>query len=333
MTMRFTHRIPARAFGFQSDNTVLGFLPRCVPACLARTVAVDPNHTFSPLFFETMKLWWEWDDTRTPLYISGPTGCGKTTTAMQFLARVHAPVVTLTCRRRMDKNELIGSWGADAASGRFCWHDGPALTAWRYGYVLLINEFTAAPPEVWVSANDILEGDAIVNERTGEIVERHPNARVIITDNCRMQADSTTGYRGRHLQDMSVADRFWHLRADFLSPQDECRVLAAATKAHSKHLSEDLITSILRACTSFAAQTRRLASTAAGSTACPALSTRVLIRFTGILFALMQADSRMSADKLTLALQMSYANALETEAAAALLQLAHLEFAGVLDKL
>ena len=41
----------------------------------------------------------------------------------------------------------------------------------------------------------------------------------------------------------------------------------------------------------------------------------------------------MSADKLTLALQMSYANALETEAAAALLQLAHLEFAGVLDKL
>ena len=168
MSMQFTARIPARSFGFESEHTVLGFEPTHIATLAARSITPDPEHLFEAEFFEEMRLWWEWDDTRSPLYISGPSGCGKTSTVLQFLARVHAPAVTVTCRRRTEKSDLIGQWGMDG-SGGFAWFDGPAAIAWRYGCVLVINEFSLAPPEVWVAVNDLFEGDALYIERTGGI--------------------------------------------------------------------------------------------------------------------------------------------------------------------
>ena len=61
-----------------------------------------------------------------------------------------------TARPRMDRRELIGRWVL--GPNGMTWVDGPAALAWRNGWVLLINEFSAAPPEVWVSANDLLKG-------------------------------------------------------------------------------------------------------------------------------------------------------------------------------
>ena len=66
------------------------------------------------------------------------------------------PAVVFTARPRMDRRELIGRWVLGPSG--MTWVDGPAALAWRNGWVLLINEFSAAPPEVWVSANDLLEG-------------------------------------------------------------------------------------------------------------------------------------------------------------------------------
>ncbi len=106
--MQFTDCISARAFGLDSDKTVLGF--KSDSSRIGRIVPIDPAHSFDPDFFEALRLWWEWNDTRAPLYISGPTGCGKTSGVMQFLARVGARASTVTCRARMDKNDLIGSY-------------------------------------------------------------------------------------------------------------------------------------------------------------------------------------------------------------------------------
>ena len=133
LMMQFNARVPARNFGLLSNRTVLGFRPQngCPPPG-ARFIAPDPEYTFVPDFFERLRLWWECDDTSSPLYISGPAGCGKTSAVLQFMARVNAPCVTLTCRRRMDKYELIGQWGADAATHSLVWtdrHSRPGVTA------------------------------------------------------------------------------------------------------------------------------------------------------------------------------------------------------------
>lgn len=352
MPMAFNARIPARTFGLRSDKTVLGFSGQSQKT-LARQVSVDPNHVFDPLVFEQIRLWWEAEDTRAPLYLSGPTGCGKTSTILQFLARVRAPVVSITCRPRMDKNDLLGQWGVESRTGKFCWYDGPAAIAWRQGTVLLINEFTTAPASAWVSANDILEGDDLTNTRTGECIRRHANTRVVITDNCAVgEAGSPVcPYQGREAQDASVLDRFWHLRMGYLSDADQLQMLRKKCRAAIGCVSEEIAHEVLQTAVRFAAMTRmndplhalgiakdegkpkyayQLSRPACG------ISARSLTRFADILLRLIGA--RVSgganakavaalADPVGTALSLAFAAGCEEKRRIELQQLAHFAFA------
>ena len=315
--MHFNARISAREFGFLSDRTVLGFRPDTCPTG-ARLIKPDPDYTFAPDFFERLRLWWEWSDTSAPLYISGPAGCGKTSAILQFLARVNAPCVTLTCRRRMDKYELVGQWGADPVTNSLCWTDGPALTAWRHGAVLVINEMTSAPADVWVSANDILEGDDIVVDRTGEIVARHPNTRVVFTDNRPLgNAEETPQYLGRNAQDTSVLDRCWHIAADYADEATEVALLLKKTRANRFGLTEARAEAIAAEAVRFARATRVQAQDAASlGIRCAQISTRSLVRFTELLYRF--AATPAIEMPVTQALRLTITDALSTEAAATL---------------
>lgn len=228
--MHTNHRhligIPASCFGLSEPD-----MPECLGYSVeslsetdrARIPAVNPAHRFSPQHACTLALWWR-RGSGEPLYISGPSGSGKTSTALQFCARLAVPVVSVTARPRMDRRELIGHWSV--VSGETRWIDGPASLAWRHGWVLLINEFSAAPAEMWVSANDILEGLPLDVEATGEVIPRHPCARVIVTDNTRGHAaEIEEGFYGRQIQDRSVIDRFWHLRMEPMQETEEAQLL------------------------------------------------------------------------------------------------------------
>ena len=326
MSMQFTTRIPARTFGFESDKTVLGFLAHTVARPkMARTVPVDPDHVFDVRFFERLRLWWEWHDTRSRLFISGPSGCGKTSTVMQFLARVNAPVISITCRQRMDKSDFIGQWGMQ--EGKFQWFDGPASVAWRYGCVLVINEFSLAPPEIWVALNDLFEGDALTNARRGEVIPRHPNARIIITDNIRCcDPQSAMAYRDRHVQDPSSAERFWHLTADWIDADAEKRLLTRRALAVRATPDFD-VAPWVEAATALAAHTRSAEGVRiAGNRRVPALSTRVLIRLVEIIVRTLSEGSPCK-DVLKDALDLAIAQALSVDAAAALQEMAHFDSA------
>ncbi len=329
--MHFTARIPARAFGFESDHTVLGFKPTQKTPAAARLISPDDAHLFDPEFFEEFRLWWEWDDTRSPLYISGPSGCGKTSTVLQFLARVRAPVVTITCRRRTEKNDLIGQWGM-SASGSFAWFDGPATIAWRHGCVLVINEFSLAPAEVWVALNDLFEGDSLFIERKRELIARHPNARVIVTDNCRCGgAGMDSQYLARHLQDTSTIERFWHIEARWPEREAEKKLLMRKTRKAASGLSAREHEAIVEAMLQFAAITRQ--SEDDPSKKNPDLRTispRVLIRFAEILLTLVSQHAPVP-DPVQTALAVAFANGCTPSESYALQQLAHFELAGLLS--
>jgi cobaltochelatase CobS len=339
--MQFTAPIPARSFGLCSDRSILGFAAgaNCPHGVIPE---LDPGHVFDPVTFESIRMWWEAADTSAPLYISGPTGCGKTSTVLQFLARVHAPAVVYTCRRRMDKQDLVGAWGVDSATGNFRWYDGPATLAWRHGLVLVINEFTTAPAEVWVSANDLLEGASLVNERTGEVIPRHPNTRVIITDNCPAgcAGDGEGIYVARERQDASVADRFWHVAVGYMGREREAMALLAACSDCSGAIGAELLDRIVGRALDFAAATRDLAARppAQDSWGAPrehAVSTRVLIRFTRTLIGLIEARmalggaaaGRVLSDPVGRALDLAIANGCHETVRHTLHQLAQFCFA------
>lgn len=212
--------------GFESYGDCRGFNRSLLADEAAKRIPIlNPNHQFSPEHYRNLALWWRLGKAE-PLYISGPSGSGKTSTAMQFCARLGVPVVSVTARARMDRRELIGHYVVrDHAT---VWQDGPATMAWRYGWTLIINEFSTAPADMWVSCNDILEGLPLDNDATGEVILRHPDTRVIVTDNTRGHTvEIEEGFYGRQVQDRSVIDRFWHLRMESHTEEMAARLLMA----------------------------------------------------------------------------------------------------------
>ena len=259
-------------------------------------------------------MWWETENTAEPLYLSGPAGCGKTSGVMQFLARVNAPAVTLTCRRRMDKYELIGTY-MPQGDGKLVWVDGPALIAWRTGAVLFINEMTSAPADVWVACNDLLEGDAIVVDRTGEVVPRHPNTRVIFTDNRPLGDGSETDqYLGRNAQDASVLDRCWHIACNFPKTDEQIELIWKKVSHLATGLDTDRARNIVRQVVQFAEEVRENRDRAYDNVS---ISNRGILRFVSMLFAFAKAPKKPE-NPVQLALGLTIANGLSAAASTGL---------------
>lgn len=101
--MLFTNRIPVLVFNLKTERCILGFGP------FKGQKKPDPDFVFDPWILEQACLWWETADSE-PLCLNGPTGCGKTTFIREFLVRVNAPFVELTCHRRLDKSALLGGF-------------------------------------------------------------------------------------------------------------------------------------------------------------------------------------------------------------------------------
>lgn len=276
-----------------------------------RVPTLNPDHFFSADVYRKLALWWRAAD-REPLYMSGPAGSGKTTTALQFCARLHLPVVSVMARARMDRRELLGHWSV--VDGNTHWVDGPAALAWRYGWVLLINEFSAAPADLWVSCNDLLEGAVLDCEATGERIVPHPQTRVIITDNTRGHADIEDGFFGRQVQDRSVIDRFWHLRVEGLTEAQEEALLLKEMPAH---LLNDFAPAALKTMTHALAhaaadsRTRANGNTLGFETKNIAISHRALRRLMLILLERAAEPVTDSTNDVREAIRMAYTEALD----------------------
>lgn len=277
-----------------------------------RIPSVNPSHFFSHDVFGQLSLWWRFAEAE-PLYISGPTGAGKSSTACQFCARLGMPVVSVMARPRMDRRELIGRWVMDEKGMR--WVDGPAALCWRYGWILLINEFSCAGPELWVSCNDILEGLPLELDQVGRVLPRHPEARVIITDNTRGASGEAAdeGFLGRRLQDRSTIDRFWHLRMEGLNEYEETALLVATLRRDWKEaLPPEVLSDLCVRLARVGADSRAAAkkTSMAFENASVAVSHRVLRRVRDILCSLLLGEAGKMNDPIRSAVRLAFSEAL-----------------------
>lgn len=94
------------------------------------------------------------------LYVTGPTGSGKTSGITEIAARLSWPVQQITANGRMELADLVGHHAlispkpGEAPIMKFMY--GPLATAMKHGQILLINEIDLADPAELSGLNDVL---------------------------------------------------------------------------------------------------------------------------------------------------------------------------------
>lgn len=164
---------------------------------------------------------------KDPLYVAGPTGCGKTSCIKQVVARFNWPVYEVTGHARLEMSDLIGH--LTMRQGTMAYEYGPLAQAMRSGGLLLFNEIDLCDPSLLASLNTVLDGSPLcIAENGGEIIKPHRLFRFAATANTAGAGDDTGMYQGTLRQNLALMDRFMVLRAGYLTPDVEEKLILKA---------------------------------------------------------------------------------------------------------
>ena len=127
-------------------------------------------------------------DTSDPLYVYGPTGCGKTSVIKQLAAKLNYPVFEVTGHSRLEFPELVGHHVVRQGNMEFEY--GPLALAMKFGGLFLCNEMDLLEPSTAAGLNGILDGQPLcIPENGGELVVQHPMFRFAATANSNGGSD------------------------------------------------------------------------------------------------------------------------------------------------
>jgi nitric oxide reductase NorQ protein len=130
---------------------------------------------------------------RLPVLLKGPTGCGKTRFVEHMAWRlyrqadtprrgVETPLVTVACHEDLTATDLVGRHllAGDAT----VWVDGPLTRAVRTGAICYLDEVVEARKDTTVVIHSLTDHRRMLPiEKTGELLDAHPNFLLVISYN------------------------------------------------------------------------------------------------------------------------------------------------------
>lgn len=180
------------------------------------------------------------------LFVTGPTGSGKTSGICEIAARLNWPVQQLTAHGRMELADLIGHHAlVSTAPGQapvMQFMYGALAIAMREGHILLINEVDMLDPSELSGLNDVLEGrPLVISQNGGEVIKPHPMFRVVVTGNSTGAGDDSGLYQGVLMQNIAAMDRYRFTRVDYMPTEAETALLEKATPSLPPVIREGMV--------------------------------------------------------------------------------------------
>lgn len=205
----------------------------------------DPSYVFVKDFVRDVRAFL-FRPNNDALYVTGPTGSGKTSGITQMASRLNWPVQQITAHGRMEFTDLVGYHALVATKPgeppvmQFMY--GPLARAMRDGHILLINEVDLMDPAELAGLNDILEGrPLVIAQNGGEIIHPHAAFRVVVTGNSIGSGDATGLYQGVQMQNLAAMDRYRFIEVGYADPEVEKGILANACPRLHSTIAESMI--------------------------------------------------------------------------------------------
>lgn len=176
------------------------------------------------------------------IMLIGHTGCGKTSMVTQIAARIQQGVFRVNMNAQTTIGDFVGLW--TVKGGETVWIDGALPYAMRNGLWLIVDELDFAEPAILSVLNSVLEtnGKLTLKEKGHEIVEPHPNFRIMATANgvgCMAQYRGL--YQGTNLMNEAFLDRWRVYHIDYLPADEEIQVLVATVPRMSAKVASVVV--------------------------------------------------------------------------------------------
>ena len=121
-------------------------------------------------------------ESRLPVMIKGPTGCGKSRFIEHMAYKLGKPLITVACNEDMTASDLVGRYLLDANGTR--WLDGPLTTAARIGAICYLDEIVEARQDTTVVIHPLTDHRRTLPlDKKGELLEAHPDFQLVISYN------------------------------------------------------------------------------------------------------------------------------------------------------
>ncbi|MET0826884.1 MAG: AAA family ATPase, partial [Acidimicrobiales bacterium] len=121
-------------------------------------------------------------NSRLPVMLKGPTGCGKTRFVEHMSWRLGRTLVTVACHEDLTASDLVGKY--TLRGDETVWQDGPLTTAVKAGGIAYLDEIVEARKDTTVVIHPLTDDRRILPlEKKGEIVQAPDDFLLVISYN------------------------------------------------------------------------------------------------------------------------------------------------------
>ncbi len=121
-------------------------------------------------------------ESKIPVMLKGPTGCGKTRFLQHMAYLLKRPLITVACHEDLTASDLIGRYllkGNDTV-----WMDGPLTLAVKHGAICYLDEVVEARKDTTVVIHPLTDDRRILPiEKKGHIIEAPDEFMLVISYN------------------------------------------------------------------------------------------------------------------------------------------------------